>query len=197
VKNIFTLLVCFTITFSQDNIRQADISLSSKIEGKNHSAFVDYFIEGLALSTPFIEFSYAGIRQLEKNKIQPLTIGMFATQLPIAAGKYLFKRERPQRQYKPRLWSTRWTPSFPSGHAASTAAWATIFALNTPNTQPIMIGYVLVTGYSQIYVGNHFISDVIAGWIVGWTTAQFVHTSFESHKIKPTDTPLLRISIPL
>ncbi len=197
MRNIFILLICFTTTFSQNIIRQTDISFSSKLEGKNHSAFVDYFMEGLALSTPFIEFGYTGFLQLESAKIHPLTAVTLGTQLPIAVGKYLFKRERPQRQYKPRLWNSRWTPSFPSGHAATTAAWATIFVLNVPHTQPVMIGYVLISGYSQIYVGNHYVSDILAGWILGWATALIFHYSSKSDQYQSTKTPLLQISIPL
>ena len=154
-------------------------------------------MESLALSTSFFEFGYAGILQLESDVINPLTASTLGVQLPIAIGKYIFKRERPNRQYKPRLWNSRWTPSFPSGHTATTAAWATTFALNAPNSQLIMIGYALISGYSQVYVGNHYVSDVIAGWFIGWATARFFHYSFEFNSLKSMETPLLRISIPL
>lgn len=197
MKNIFILLICFTIASSQNIIRQTDISFSANLEGKNHSVFVNYVMEGLALSTPFIEFGYAGLHQLESDIIHPLTVSIVGVQLPIAIGKYIFKRERPNRKYKPRLWNFRWTPSFPSGHAATTAAWATTFALNAPHTQSVMIGYALISGYSQIYVGNHYISDVIAGWIFGWATARIFHYSFESNQYKRLATPIFRISIPL
>lgn len=197
MKNIFILLICFTIASSQNIIRQTDISFSASLEGKNHSVFVNYVMEGLALSTPFIEFGYAGLYQLESDIIHPLTASVVGVQLPIAIGKYIFKRERPNRKYKPRLWNFRWTPSFPSGHAATTAAWATTFSLNAPHTQPIMIGYALISGYSQIYVGNHYISDVIAGWVLGWATARIFHYSSESNQYKRLATPIFRISIPL
>lgn len=197
MKRLIIFLFINGIVLSENFFVKTDFMLSTALEGKNNSAVMDYVMESLTLSTPFIEFGYAGFLQLESEKILPVTAAIIGVQLPVAVGKYLFNRERPQRQYKPRLWSSRWTPSFPSGHAASTVASATIFALNAPHTQPIMISYVLITGYSQIYVGNHYISDVIAGWIVGWATAQLVHTSFESNKIKLKETPLLRFSIPL
>jgi len=118
-------------------------------------------------------------------------------QLPIIISKYAFKRSRPERQYNPRLWNTRFTPSFPSGHAATTAAWATSLALASPKISSIMIGYTLLSGYSQVYVGNHYASDVLAGWVLGWITGRYIHSIFETNQNKPIRTPLLKISIPL
>lgn len=197
MKRLFILLFICGMGYPKNFITRADLALSTALEGKNKSVLMDFAMEGLALSTPFFEYGYAGILQLEYDMIHPLTAAIVGVQLPTVLTKYIFKRERPQRQYKPRLYNSRWTPSFPSGHTATTAAWATTFALNSPQTQPVMIGYALITGYSQVYVGNHFISDVIAGWIFGWATARFFYYYFESNQYKPMNTPLLRISIPL
>ncbi|HDY75903.1 MAG TPA: phosphatase PAP2 family protein [Candidatus Marinimicrobia bacterium] len=197
MKRLVIFLFLTGIALSENLFVKTDFILSTALEGKNNSAVMDYAMEGLALSTSFFEFGYAGILQLESDVINPLTASTLGVQLPIAIGKYVFKRERPNRQYKPRLWNSRWTPSFPSGHTATTAAWATTFALTVPNTQPIMIGYTLISGYSQVYVGNHYVSDIIAGWFIGWATARFIHYSFESNSLKSMETPLLRISIPL
>jgi membrane-associated phospholipid phosphatase len=59
--------------------------------------------------------------------------------------------------------------SFPSGHATSVFALATIFALNDGNNIR-RIAYLIiavVTGYSRIYLGQHFLIDVIAGATMG------------------------------
>ena len=196
MKRLVIFLFLTGIALSENLFVKTDFILSTALEGKNNSAMMDYAMEGLALSTSFFEFGYAGILQLESDVINPLTASTLGVQLPIAMGKYVFKRERPNRQYKPRLWNSRWTPSFPSGHTATTAAWATTFALTVPNTQPIMIGYTLISGYSQVYVGNHYVSDIIAGWFLGWVTAKFFY-SFESNQYKTKNTPFLRILIPL
>ncbi len=197
MKRLIIFFILNGIAHSENFFVETDFLLSTALEGKNNSAVMDYAMEGLALSTPFFEFGYAGFLQLERDKIHPLTASTVGVQLPIAIGKFIFKRNRPNRQYTPRLWNSRWTPSFPSGHAAATAAWATTFALNTPKMQPVMIGYVLITGYSQVYVGNHYISDIVAGWVLGWATARFIQYSFEPNQNKSANTPILRIAIPL
>lgn len=61
-----------------------------------------------------------------------------------------------------------WT-SFPSGHTATAFAVATILALYARNKW-ISLLYLLLAisvGYSRIYLGQHFLEDVLAGSIVG------------------------------
>ncbi len=58
--------------------------------------------------------------------------------------------------------------SFPSNHAANTAAFAAATAVicGFKPAIPLMIVAFLI-GYSRIYVGVHFPFDVLAGWLVG------------------------------
>jgi len=57
--------------------------------------------------------------------------------------------------------------SFPSAHAADSAAAATIFAWALPRLAPVGIVIAAVVGFSRVYLGEHWPSDVAAGWIVG------------------------------
>ncbi|ORB86911.1 phosphatidic acid phosphatase [Mycobacterium kansasii] len=68
--------------------------------------------------------------------------------------------------------------SFPSGHAAGTAAVTVLSAwllsrwLITSWTGQVMVwtvamGWSALVGFSRIYLGVHYISDVLAGWLVG------------------------------
>ena len=96
------------------------------------------------------------------------------TQAVVTALKYALKRERPARDYQPRLWNTRITPSFPSGHTASSAALATIAAGRYPRSGPIAAVYALVSAWSQVYVGNHYVGDVLAGAVAGVVIGKWV-----------------------
>ncbi|MBA7655420.1 MAG: phosphatase PAP2 family protein [Calditrichaeota bacterium] len=78
------------------------------------------------------------------------------------------------RDYQPRLWNTRITPSFPSGHTASSAAWATVAAGRYPRSAPIAAAYALVSAWSQVYVGNHYAGDVLAGAVIGVVIGKWV-----------------------
>ena len=62
-------------------------------------------------------------------------------------------------------------PSFPSNHATNSAGAATTLLWFFPHLKLILIPFVILIGWSRVYVGVHFPSDVIAGWILGVTIA--------------------------
>jgi membrane-associated phospholipid phosphatase len=90
------------------------------------------------------------------------------------AMKYTIRRERPQRHYQPRLWNTRITPSFPSGHTAFSAAMATMVASRYPQSAGLAFLYATGSAYSQVYTGNHYLGDVLAGAVVGYLASALI-----------------------
>jgi membrane-associated phospholipid phosphatase len=63
--------------------------------------------------------------------------------------------------------------SFPSGHSTSIFVLATMLAIFEPNKR-LNIFYLLVAvavGYSRIYLGQHFLPDVLTGSFLGVMTA--------------------------
>ncbi|MDN5858045.1 MAG: phosphatase PAP2 family protein [Pseudonocardia sp.] len=57
--------------------------------------------------------------------------------------------------------------SFPSGHAASAAAFATAVALESPSLAVVVAPLAAAVGYSRVHVGVHWASDVAAGAALG------------------------------
>ncbi len=59
--------------------------------------------------------------------------------------------------------------SFPSGHTTTIFALCMLLALCTYDgrKQVILFGVALLTAYSRIYLGSHFLSDVLAGAALG------------------------------
>jgi len=70
--------------------------------------------------------------------------------------------------------------SFPSGHSTSIFALVTLLALFEKNKKA-NVAYLLVAvavGYSRIYLGQHFLGDVLMGSFIGVTMAVLVYWLF-------------------
>ncbi|MBK6766363.1 MAG: phosphatase PAP2 family protein [bacterium] len=57
--------------------------------------------------------------------------------------------------------------SFPSSHAANIAGQAVYWSYFYPQASPVLIVAALAVGYSRIYLGYHYPSDVGAGYLIG------------------------------
>ncbi|MBN2416509.1 phosphatase PAP2 family protein [bacterium] len=64
--------------------------------------------------------------------------------------------------------------SFPSSHAANNAALALFFSVKYPRATWVFITIAVLVGYSRIYVGVHYPSDVAGGFLVGAACAAVV-----------------------
>lgn len=103
--------------------------------------------------------------------------GMWAATMAagvIAEGtfKMVWKRRRPFKRLEgvtPRVKDRRLQkrPSFPSGHAAGYMATAVSLSMFYPAQTPFFIIAGFLGGFSRIYNGVHFPSDVIAGMMIG------------------------------
>ena len=93
-------------------------------------------------------------------------VTVFAVMGVVAALKFLFRRRRPTGQ-RGRLYLELDAHSFPSGHAARTVALAVTFgALNADIGWGIAMWAMLVS-LSRVALGIHYVSDVVAGAVVG------------------------------
>ena len=96
-------------------------------------------------------------------------VGMFAA-VGLVQGplKAVFRRHRP---FARRLaWVVGPEPvdsSFPSGHTAGSFAAAVALAAFYPRRRPLLLGAAAGVGFSRVYLGHHFVSDVLVGAGVG------------------------------
>ncbi|MFH8370025.1 bifunctional phosphatase PAP2/diacylglycerol kinase family protein [Streptomyces sp. NPDC018031] len=84
--------------------------------------------------------------------------------------KWTIDRRRPAIDAVPlirRLGHQPWTSSFPSGHAASAAAFATGVALESSRYGALVAPVAAGVAASRVYVGVHYPSDVLAGIALG------------------------------
>lgn len=75
--------------------------------------------------------------------------------------------------------------SFPSGHTATAFAVATILSFYTrkKGLSLFYLSLAMGVGYSRIYLGQHFLEDVLAGAILGVFFAAWIYVSLPSLKL--------------
>ncbi|NEA08474.1 phosphatase PAP2 family protein, partial [Streptomyces sp. SID10692] len=81
-------------------------------------------------------------------------------------GKGAVRRERPILDLVPSVRQLKRQPvttSFPSGHAASAAAFATGVALESKGWGAVVAPVAAAVAVSRVYTGVHYPSDVLAG----------------------------------
>lgn len=57
--------------------------------------------------------------------------------------------------------------SFPSNHAANTAAIAAFLQVLYPKSGWVSWPIVALVGFARVYVGAHYATDVLGGWVLG------------------------------
>ena len=83
--------------------------------------------------------------------------------------KAAFDRERPPERYAEPdpLVSVPGSGSFPSGHAATSFAAATVLSFAFPRLAPILLVLAAAVGFSRVYVGVHYPLDIVGGAFLG------------------------------
>lgn len=103
-------------------------------------------------------------------------LAAFALELPVyKLIKHYVKRDRPCQKL-PAV-KGRVVPSdrfsFPSGHTAAAFLIATLLGHAAPALFPLAGAWALAVGFSRIYLGVHFPTDILAGMVIGILSACF------------------------
>lgn len=139
----------------------------------------------ISLGIPISLFTYGKIKKDKDavwNSFESATCqlinGVITTTM-----KYSFNRPRPFVTYPNDFTkhSVAGSKSFPSGHTSMAFAAATNISLMYPKWYVIApaFAWASTVGYSRMYLGVHYPSDVLAGMIVGSGSAIIVHYGFK------------------
>lgn len=122
-----------------------------------------------------------------------------ASALANGPAKWAVRRRRPLLVDVPSLRQLRRQPvttSFPSGHAASAAAFAMGVALESPLRGAPVAALAAGVAYGRVHTGVHYPSDVAAGLVLGAAAAAAVRrwwpvTQPRPARVRPADAPAL------
>jgi membrane-associated phospholipid phosphatase len=112
-----------------------------------------------------------------------LVSGVFTTSMKLG-----FHRPRPSETYPDDIvkYAKAGSYSFPSGHTSMAFVTATSISLIYPKWYVVAPAYAWasVVGFSRMYLGVHYPSDVLVGALVGSGSAVLTHFIFKKLKVK-------------
>jgi undecaprenyl-diphosphatase len=106
-------------------------------------------------------------------------------------GKPIFPRRRPAAELLPehrRLEKRPTSSSFPSGHSASAAAFATAVAMENPAAGAALAPLAAAVAYSRVHTGVHWPTDVVAGLGIGVGVAAATRHWWPRTEVVPAQT---------
>ncbi len=176
--------------------QQTDIEWLKAINGKATPSgvttwrFITDSEPYVAIGSPVIALSTSLIthNRDQRWKAYSMTCAPIAASLITTGLKFGVDRERPFVSYPNDI--TKYTKagskSFPSGHTSSAFCTATILSLEYPKWYVIVpaYAYACAIGYSRMYLGVHYPSDVLGGALIGTGTAIGTHYLIQYWKKK-------------
>jgi len=69
--------------------------------------------------------------------------------------------------------------SFTSSHAANTSGQAIWWGLYYPKMRSFLVILAIIVGYSRVYDGVHYPSDVFSGWVIGIVCFSIMWLAFQ------------------
>ena len=171
---LFILFFCFFIS----NAQNSDIDLLKKIN-LNRNTGIESPMLGItnsaipvSIGTPIVIYAVGLIEKDSITKKKAIFIGesLAATVFVSIAMKSIIKRDRPYVTY-PEIENVTVEDSysFPSAHTSVAFSTATSLSMAYPKWYVIAPTFLWAgaVGYSRMYLGVHYPTDVLAGAIVG------------------------------
>ena len=128
--------------------------------------------------TVAVALSLAGGKKGRRTAVEGLTAVGITSLLANVVAKGLFRRQRPTDQVpEARRLPKPGSSSMPSGHTASGAAFARVVGAAYPGLRIPLHALAAAIGFSRVYTGVHYPTDVAAGWLLGNGIGTLTHAT--------------------
>jgi membrane-associated phospholipid phosphatase len=185
MKQLLTsLLLCLQFTLTAQN---ADIDLLKKINSNTTQAGRGAFrgltnsVTPVSLALPIGLFFGGKIKKDQDMvwKSGEMTATLIVSSIISTSLKFAIKKDRPFITYPGQVfkYTHGGSPSFPSGHTSMAFGTATSIVLAYPKWYIAVpsFAWAVSMGYSRMYLGVHYPSDVAAGAFIGAGSAFIGH----------------------
>jgi len=187
-----SFFVCFFLFFIAGLLLQLSVGKASAFFYLNpwHGPFLDAFFTGLTfLGDGLFSVVVCIILLLLRRYFRAWQVitAFLASALLAQILKSLFSMPRPKEFFGPARYpyfidgvTLVGFSSFPSGHTVSIFALATLLALFEKNKKwnILYLSGAFLVGYSRIYLGQHFLGDILMGSVIGVSVAVLVYWLF-------------------
>jgi len=160
----------------RDKIDAADQAIMARVSAET-SPMLDRFLPALSRAADFwalwisiaAALAASGDERGRRAALRGLASMAIASTASNVLAKNLVHRARPAGEVAParRPGRTPVTSSFPSGHAASAAGFATGVGLELPALAVPVGALAAAVGLARVVNGVHFPTDIAGGWVVG------------------------------
>lgn len=190
----FALLFCASLAIDLPLANYINIFSSKELRTICRS--ISFFIAPLLhlVLWPFLTLCFWKRKEVREHLLL-LTFNVFATNTLVTFLKFVVGRPRPklfyaEGIYSPSLFSLSGNfHSFPSRHAATIAVVVGFFALRYPKLAPLFITGTLFVTLARVGLNSHFVSDIVAGNLLGFSVAvmiSWIFTQFFKERVHET-----------
>ncbi len=172
---VFSLLTILSFVFDQQIV---SFVANQRIE--LISPFISFFKELWIAYLFFALFSLYLLLKKEGKWLRAMWLSITSTILISETLKIIIARPRPYEVLPIIPLGTHYSYSFPSGHitlifsvVALLGASSLVKCKEMKLIRYVWLGYALIVGFNRIYIGVHYLSDILVGCFLGYTVGYF------------------------
>jgi undecaprenyl-diphosphatase len=134
-------------------------------------SFISKFISVLILT--FLFASYIILMKKQKRYLVQMFFALVVSSAIVYSLKEIIHRQRPWQVLKIQPLDNDTSPSFPSGHTNAVFSIMPSIWITFKRFRYIWLVFAILAAFSRIYLGAHYLSDVVFSMILGLAVGYF------------------------